>query len=478
MEYKKRYREVFSQVRPMKEFDPEELCAKRSYRGVAKKAAGIAAALVLLAGLGLTAYAANLFGLRDMLLPQQEVNPPIAVGNTENEQQSEQVDMISLTGYGNTPESKAVAEWQAFLSAYDQDGTILESLGSDPTGFEEEYGLYLVYTQEMADKLDEITAKYALKRHTAMLDDLYTDEALCDQVGGDFMGENRACSTYMYEDGTFKFDGEIDLEGYGTLNYQFLRCVRGSFTDIILNITNVNDYTEWGYITKSGVPVTLALSPHKALIIADLPDSFVTVNVLAGTQTPTDDVFSSGPFLTENLERLADSFDFGVLTPARPANPDLPRPTLEEVLGAFTAEEFSQIAGIEEPDAQRFFASFADCVEADDRQSVAEMLCYPAEVTWWSAAEAETHLVCKTVESAEEFLPLYDEIFTEELWWNGIMANRYDKERFDLIAETGMVGAAGGAIWFMPTADGIRIMSVQNGEGGSFQIVEQPADMP
>lgn len=99
--------------------------------------------------------------------------------------------------------------------------------------------------------------------------------------------------------------------------------------------------TEWSYTTESGVPVTLALAPRKALIIADLPDSFVTINVLAGTETPTDDIFSHGPFDAEHLERFADSFDYTVLTPARPANPDLPRPTLEEALGKPTAEEFS-----------------------------------------------------------------------------------------------------------------------------------------
>jgi len=440
----------------------------------------IAAVLAGVLTLSAAAIGGNWFSLRDLLLPQrQEVRLPVdtaAAGEDslppEQDQKTYQADVISLAGYGDTPESRALAEWQAFLDSYDQDEAIIGQIGNDTTGFAEKYGLYLVYTQEMADKLEEIIAKYGLKLHTDMLEDLYTDEALCGQVGGDFLGENRAYSTYMYEDGTFKFDGEIDLEGYGHLDYQFQRCVRGSFTDIILNIVDIDDYTEWGYLTKCGVPVTLALAPHKALIIADLPDSFVTVNVLAGTETPTGGTFSHGSFGAEDLERFADSFDFAVLVPARPADPDLPRPTLEEVLGKPSAERFYQISGVEESEAQKFLADFAARIEADDRQAVAEMLYYPAAVTWWNTTAAGTYQVYEIVETPEEFLPFYDKIFTESLWWDCITANRYDRERADLIPDNGMVGAAGGAIWFVPTADGMRVVTVQNHEDNSLRMAE------
>lgn len=472
MEYKQRYQEVFSQIRSAKDVNPEELRTQKTYGNISKRMVGIMAAVALLASLSLTAYAVNLFGLRDLLLPQQqEVQTPVDAEHTGNNQQAYLADMISLAGYSNTPESLAVAEWQNFLNSYDQNGALLDKVGNNPTGFETDYGLYLVYTQEMADKLDEITAKYGLKLHTLMLDDLYTDEALCDLVGGDFLGENRIASAYMYEDGTFKFDGEVDLESYGHLDYQFLRCVRGSFTDIILNISDINIYTEWSYTTESGVPVTLALAPHKALIIADLPDSFVTINVLAGTETLSDNVFSDGPFDAKDLERFADSFDFSVLTPVRPATPALPRPTLDEVLGTPTAEEFFQITGIEETDAQAFFANFVGCVERGDRQTVAEMLHYPATVTWKNATAEGTYHLQETIESPEAFLPFYDFIFTEALWQNYILTNQYDKERADLIPDNGMIGAAGGTIWFMPTSDGMQVVTVQNNEGGSVRMV-------
>lgn len=463
MEYKERYKEVFSQIRPMKEFDPEEMYVKKPYKSITKKLVGIAAAVALLASLCLTAYAVNLFGLRDVLLPQkQEVKLPLEAGETEQEKQM--VDAISLAGFASTPESQATAEWQAFLSTYDVDGAVLDSVGNDVFAPGTSYVYYQVYSQEMADKLDEITAKYDLKLHTDMLDDLFTDEALCDQVGGDFLGENRTAGSYMYEDGTFKFDGELDLEAYGHLDYQFQRCVRGSFTDVLLTLGDINIYTEWVYTTSSGVPAVLAIAPHKALVIVDLPDCFVTINVLAGTDTSADDIFSSGAFTVEDLERFADSFDLSILSPVRTPDPDLPRPTLDEALGKPSPDEFFRIAGIEEPEAQAFFAKLLQDIEDGNRQSVAETILYPAAVTTWKTSESGTYLVENTVESAEEFLPFYDDIFTESLW-ESIQMNRYNKERSDLIPNDGLVGAAGGNIWFCQAG----IMTIQNDEGCSIR---------
>lgn len=432
----------------------------------------LAAVLCILLTLSAAAFAANWFGLRDMLLPRQEVEVPLDP-ETEDPASAERktylADVISLSGYANTPESRANAEWQAFLNSYDTDGAIIDSLGNSIFGAGTGYSYYQVYTQEMAEKLDEIAAKYGLKLHTGMLSDLYTDEALCDQVGGDFLGENRAYSSYVYEDGTFKFDGEIELADYGLLDYQFQRCVRGSFSDMILNIGDVTDYREWVYATKSGVPVTLALAPRKALVLADLPDCFVTVNVLAGTETPADDVFSAGAFDAEDLERFSDSFDFSALTPVRPADPELSRPTLEEALGKPSTEEFFLVAGLEEAAAQAFYAELFRDVENGDRGAVAGKILYPAALSRWQTSEAGTCLVEHTVESAEEFLLYYDDIFTESLWDN-ISQNQYTPDRADLVPDNGMVGGAGGAIWFAGTKDGgIKVFTIQNEEGCSIR---------
>jgi len=320
MEYKQRYKEVFSQIHPMKNFDQEELYMKKSYNNITKKGVGIAVVAALLVSFCLTVYAANLFGLRDLLLPQsyeapQIVEPekeqPVTPVEPEKEQPSQPVDMISLVGFSNTPEAKAAAEWQAFLNTYDIDAA-LENIGNNVFAPDTSYIHYRVYNQEMADKLDEIIAKYGLKLHTSMLT-LTPGEQLPELIGS----ENRAFSGYMYEDGTFKFDGILELAGCGNLEYQFQRCVRGSFTDIALNINDIGGYAEWSYTTNDGTPALLALSPYKSLIIVDLPDCFVTINVLAGTETPLENAHS---FDAADLEHFADSFDFSVLTSAKSVN--------------------------------------------------------------------------------------------------------------------------------------------------------------
>ena len=132
---------------------------------------------------------------------------------------------------------------------------------------------------------------------------------LCAQVGGDFLGENQAYSAYMYESGTFKFDGMADFLGYGLLEYQFMRCVRGSFTHVRLNVGDVAAYREWAYTTADGTAVTLVLCPTKGLVIADLTDSFVTVNVLAGTE--------NAGLTHGDMEQFADGFDFSKLSPVQ-----------------------------------------------------------------------------------------------------------------------------------------------------------------
>ena len=72
-----------------------------------------------------------------------------------------------------------------------------------------------------------------------------------------------------------------------------------------------------------------------------------------------------------------------------------------------------------------------------------------------------------TEETAEEFQPYYDLIFTESLW-ESVMVNRYDQERSDLIAGRGMVAAAGGAIWFAEMEEGqVFILIVHNSEDRS-----------
>lgn len=317
------YQETFSQVHGTAEIRWEDYEMMRRGRGL-KWIVTLAAAAALLAALSVLAVAANFFGLRDVLLPEKHSVYVTDEDGVVVPGEREFKDFVSLSGWADTPESRALAEWQAFLEGYDQDGAIIAEIGNEPTGFEERYGHYLVYTQEMAGKLEEIVARYELKLHEWM--EVVLPETWPQAVGGFFRENVVPYSGYIYENGTFRFDGDAELgagelKGYGTIEYQFSRSVKGTFDDVALNIGGLGDFEEWGFQAADGTSVTLGLGArNRSLILADLGDSFVLVNVLTGREG--DGAFSSGPIGRAELEALADSFVYSALTPVREPDRD------------------------------------------------------------------------------------------------------------------------------------------------------------
>ena len=122
---------------------------------------------------------------------------------------------------------------------------------------------------------------------------------------------------------------------------------------------------------------------------------------------------------------------------------------------------FYAAAGVEEAVAQDFFSEFVRAMEEDRRLAVAELIAWPSTVY--------TQEGSFLVENAEDFLPYYEDIFTEGLL-EDIHENQYDRERADLIPHDGMIGGAGGDIWFALLEDGrIALLTVQNPEGNSIR---------
>ena len=301
------YRETFSRLHTT--VDEEELILNRPKKRRPHIGAWIlAATLTLLLGAG--AFAAYQRSLRELVIrPEPETEDMPETASPRWDPLQEDMDFISLQGYADSPEKRAMEEWMRFLNGYDLDDAELAKVGNAPTGLDARYDAYFVYTQEMADALDAIAVKYGLTLHTGFTDS--STEELKD-LYGDFLGTNRGWC-YRYDDGTFQFDGENELEGYGHVDYQFRRAMKGVFDEVGLNVGDADAYENWNYTTASGETVLLALGTEKALIFADLPSSFVAVNVLAGTETDPADVFSSGPLSAADLEALADSFDFSIL---------------------------------------------------------------------------------------------------------------------------------------------------------------------
>lgn len=460
------YQETFSQVRGTEEIRWEDYAVRKRRRSL-KWLVTPAASIALLAALSALAVAANFFGLRDVLLPEQgrvyvtDEQGIVVPGAFEYK------DFVSLSGLADTPESRALAEWQAFRDGYDRDGAIIAEIGNSPTGFEEDYGLYSVYTQEMADKLEEIIAKYDLKLHSWMEDVLPGTWPI---AAGNFCGENVTPYTgYIYENGTFRFDGDAELgagelKGYGTIEYQFSRSVKGTFDEVTLNVGNLSDFEEWDYQTAGGTLVTLGLGErNRSLILADLGDSFILVNVLTGRQG--DDTFSSGPIGQEELEALADSFFYSALTPVREpdrealldANARCMETLENQPAGTLPSESEDPLytrTGIRSDVARDFVLLLAEHIKDGRREEIADLLVYPAQV--------ETSGGIDTVSSPAEFLRYYDETVGQSaLSLAADMA--WEPAPSEVFSDgSGLASAANGAVWFGLVEDGvIRIFTLQ-----------------
>lgn len=286
----------------------------RAKRKVPKKliAAAFAAALVVTGSV--TAFAANWFGLNDLVM-SRHANVSTEYG-----------DSIALIGYMESDEAKACAEWNAFLDTYDSDRKILQQIGNNPTEFDKEYNVYLVYTQEMADKLDEIANKYHLQLLKSV--EVYDDvETFLKAVGkGNFVinsadVRNEIYGGHIYNDGSFGYDGDFfvtrifdgeggHIEAHDEIGYQLSSFKKGVLNDVFLSIGDVDSYETSYYTTKSGAEVMIALGPQKSLIIPDSDNPFIVVNILAGRDNSD---MGDGVVTLEEVQAMADTFDFTAL---------------------------------------------------------------------------------------------------------------------------------------------------------------------
>ena len=214
MNDKENYRAVFSQLHTSVIVDMEDInnMKKTKFRSNARVAIVVVIMACLLMAISAAAETLNFLGLKDLVIPNESSSkaadcPIIKMLGLEKFVSFPA--STSLQGYAGSNEYEAAAEWHAFLETYDKDGSLLAEVGNKLTDVvERPTALYFAYTHEMADKLDEITKKYNLKYHREMI--LLEDQAdiIKKAANGNFIGDtNIAYCGYMYDDGTFQFDG-------------------------------------------------------------------------------------------------------------------------------------------------------------------------------------------------------------------------------------------------------------------------------
>lgn len=267
-----------------------------------RKLIPIAAVVAAIVAVSVAAYANDLLGLQDRVIPMEVFE--------------EEYDGLLYQGTSNSNGVKGSLEWQLFTESYDPDYKIYNSVkdicGAEFGAYYETYGCY---TQEMVDKLEEICEKYGLTLHghCTVVQLWEGGENTHKNVGietifTDSGAEHEPFSGYYYEDGSFHFDGGTvlnreELPWKRAVEYQFSRLIRNSLDTLSLNIGVQESYTQWHYTTLDGTEVLLAIGPDKGLIIAELEESIVNINVLN-----VDD--SYGELSMRSLEAFADTFAF------------------------------------------------------------------------------------------------------------------------------------------------------------------------
>jgi len=121
------------------------------------------------------------------------------------------------------------------------------------------------------------------------------------------------------------------------------------------------------------------------------------------------------------------------------------------------AAENLPLAEVTEEEAAAGVASFMELLKAGDKKTIAEMVRFPSTVTVPSGEHE--------VNSAEEFLPYYDELFTEEFIKAVLDADQ------EVFVHDGLISFGEGQIWFFaPSADvPLQIIAVNGPDGSSLR---------
>lgn len=256
------------------------------------------------------------FGLRDMIIKQEELSPPTTSGEASQPVQIRNV--ISLQGYVGTPGYLANQEWNEFQESYQAP----ENEPEVPMDQQLDYLSYGCFFQTEIDKVDEICEKYGLTPlGIAWIEE--DIETTFDALGIDGLLLQDAPASahytqgYYYGDGTFDIPFDLTLTGTDApwkdpLDVRMRYVKKTSFDGVALSIGPLERYTEWTYTTAQGVTVQMALSEENALMIVDRVDAFLTV-LINGIHV--GDLPENPQMLThDGMEAIAEVLDF-LVTP-------------------------------------------------------------------------------------------------------------------------------------------------------------------
>jgi len=328
-------------------------------------AATVAILTVALVG---TAFAVNMFGFRDLIIPR----PDLTVTFDEFQGAEEQYKAMSpdgtledftipmnellLAGFVGSPEFEAAMEWQnrdrityvdGVAVRWDQEADIfvnaetgaffaerimvvedqetLDSmppedlegwvviLESDRDDVPEVYQWYGASSWVEVDLINDIVERHGLVLygelfhyyHWAEFETGIASEPFIDDSDGSFT----LYPGYRWESGTFQFGAQ-----YGDIWFSLRSSRKGTFDTVMISNIDISEFSdEWVYENIHDTRLLLVQSAYQSFIIADMETAFITVSIHAGSGTGTNWDEATRFLTRSDLEHFADLIDFGRL---------------------------------------------------------------------------------------------------------------------------------------------------------------------
>lgn len=231
------------------------------------------------------------------------------------------LDVISVRGYRGSPNQLATSEWYEFEHSYDPDGQLAVANNHNKAGIPPEYRFpYGCYTQEMVDKVEEITERYGLKKlspgfivqkwQSRALLSLLSIQPMCRE---DLVKNVQYGSGCFYPEGSFRYEFAFLLKGGEPVwPYQLWAKVdytnKEYFDPDYISI-DADLYEEWNYQRADGIPVLIARSRYGGFLFAEQENAYMTVSINATGTMPRGE---TRQFSREDMEQIAEAVDFSL----------------------------------------------------------------------------------------------------------------------------------------------------------------------
>ena len=301
-----------------------ETTEMKIYRRNTKRMVAFAIAACLLLSLGIVAYAAGWFGLKEATITdsrlEDKFEDAVYVG-----QELVPATVVTLSGYEGTKEYQAAKEWWAFVNDYVANDYYGDELGQDlgEWGKEHRGAYWNIYTPALAEKFQSICEKYGLAARSGKYEG--QDSALYEELTrlagvAPFLSESgrrpeNPVYYTLYDDGSFDLHDcwwphdDFDNLHLAVWDIRIHRHMKGTMGEAVVELEPDEEIEEWAYTTTSGETVDLVMGQNKALILYDGEAAFVSVIWDQLHLMRPDGVDLS----RESLERYADTIDFAAL---------------------------------------------------------------------------------------------------------------------------------------------------------------------